>query len=548
VNFGRCNSFPFYMVGGLVWFNMFLVTLIPAYLAGCSTQVHLPSPEKMAEFENAGPSAPSMDFGSLVRAKMGGGPYHAVSGDVLELSIPVALQVPVNELPDFRDKIAPYLCRVSDSGVITLPMVGEIQVAGKTLPEIESAIIDAYYPTYIRTRPSVIARVAEYKTHKTYITGAVQKPGLYELRSDQMSLVALLMHAGGITDAGATRIRIKHTNQTKARSEKQIHAASLKGEAKYLSYQSTKAEGVKPASHYLGSNKSDGDDTQMTFRQVSPASTIGRLTIRREQTILFSEQLDITNEIQRWAILDKLAETEPHVSTAEAGRIWVRLCELAEFLKPESGISKPQKTFATEYVATNINNRIDDIKQDTNSNKIIKTHSSSFGVVEKYQNTAQPETIEFGKDSGTETIVLPVKGLNIPSTDVNLEAGDIVEVEPFETPLFTVVGLVNKPGNFPYPPTAQYNLMQALAFAGGLDRVAKPRYATVYRLKEDGGIVRVSFQIKNQKNGPQLSEALSIPIKAGDIVVVEDTPRTRTNEFLQRIFNFSFGAYVPLIR
>jgi hypothetical protein len=262
----------------------------------------------------------------------------------------------------------------------------------------------------------------------------------------------------------------------------------------------------------------------MTFQQVSQSSTIGWLTIRHEQTILLSEQVDITNEIQRWKILDKLAKTEPQVATAEVGRIWVRLCELAEPLKPDSSISE----------------------LNSNKNKIIKTLNSSFGAIEKYQDTAQPETIERGKDSDAETIVLPVKGLNTPFTDVDLEEGDIVEVEPLEIPLFTVVGLVNKPGNFPYPPNVRYNLMQAIAFAGGLDRVAEPRYATVYRLKEDGSIVSASFQIARIKNSLQLTDALNIPIKPGDIVAVEDTLRTRTNEFLKRIFNVNFGAYVPL--
>jgi len=60
----------------------------------------------------------------------------------------------------------------------------------------------------------VFAQVLEYKTAKVSITGAVEKPGIYELRSDQMSLVALLMEAGGIVDEGATLIRIIHPDET----------------------------------------------------------------------------------------------------------------------------------------------------------------------------------------------------------------------------------------------------------------------------------------------------------------------------------------------
>lgn len=46
--------------------------------------------------------------------------------------------------------------------------------------------------------------------------------------------------------------------------------------------------------------------------------------------------------------------------------------------------------------------------------------------------------------------------------------------------VFTVMGLVRQPNAFPYPPNVQYSLMEALAFAGGLDMVADPRYLKVY--------------------------------------------------------------------
>lgn len=117
--------------------------------------------------------------------------------------------------------------------------------------------------------------------------------------------------------------------------------------------------------------------------------------------------------------------------------------------------------------------------------------------------------------------------------------------EQVEQPLFTVIGLVNRPGNFPYPQDARYNVMQAVGFAGGLDKNTDPRYATVYRLKPDGTIVSATFGIVKTKEHSRLSDALSILIKPGDIVAIEHTPRTRTNHFLESMFNVNFGAYFP---
>jgi protein involved in polysaccharide export with SLBB domain len=141
----------------------------------------------------------------------------------------------------------------------------------------------------------------------------------------------------------------------------------------------------------------------------------------------------------------------------------------------------------------------------------------------------------------SETIVLPVKGLNIPFCDVALHEGDSVIVERLVMPIFTVVGLVNRAGNFEYPPDVNYNLVQALGFANGLNLSLDPRYVTVYRLKQDGSIARASFKLKDNS---RLTLDLAIPILPGDIIAVEHTPRTRTTQFLNNVFRVSIGTYI----
>jgi protein involved in polysaccharide export with SLBB domain len=118
----------------------------------------------------------------------------------------------------------------------------------------------------------------------------------------------------------------------------------------------------------------------------------------------------------------------------------------------------------------------------------------------------------------------------------------LAEQQGLEQPLFTVMGLVNSPGNFPYPPSVRYNIMQALGFAGGLNLAMDPRFATVYRLTPSGNILSASFAVVNQDE-VSLTHALSMVVKPGDIVVVEHTPRTRTKEFLDRVLRVNFGTY-----
>ena len=203
-------------------FILILSVLLSVCLAGCGDNVHLPSVQQLIEFENAGPVPPSIDTDRMVRARIGGGPYRVVAGDALELNMPAVDRFITAKEFGSNDTVMPYISRVDASGNIKLPIVGDIKAAGRTLSQIESDIIDAYYPKHIVTRPSVFARVLDYRTAKVSITGAVLTPGIYPLRSDQMSLVALLMEAGGIIDEGAALIRIIHSDQAMTNNEEAV--------------------------------------------------------------------------------------------------------------------------------------------------------------------------------------------------------------------------------------------------------------------------------------------------------------------------------------
>jgi polysaccharide export outer membrane protein len=368
--------------------TIFVGLTLLACLTGCGDNVRMLTPYELAVFHGKGSVTPAVDMGRIEKAKLKTGPYRVVPGDVLEFTMPALLQAvtaaEVQAVTTRTQAENPLLCRVRDDGTITLPAVGPIAVAGLSLAQIELQVTDAYR-SYVVLYPSVFLRVAEYKTSKAYIAGAVTKPGVYSLRADQMTLSSLLTEAGGITEVGAAVVRILR--------------AGGRG--------SPSADVVSPAS--LG---------------------------------------------------EKAA--------------------------------------------------------------IVPVASSAGGDEDK-------------------PIILPVVNTNIPYRDVSLDEGDTVVVEPVQMPVFSVLGLVAKAGNFPYPPTAQYNLTQAIAFAGGLDPVAQPRYATIYRIGADGSVARAPFKLI--KDG-KFTAALSTPIRPGDIVAIEETPRTRMNSILRDVFRFNVGLYV----
>jgi len=147
-----------------------------------------------------------------------------------------------------------------------------------------------------------------------------------------------------------------------------------------------------------------------------------------------------------------------------------------------------------------------------------------------------------GTDESGQTVTrsLSVHLDDIPLEDVALKGGETIVVEPPPERAFSVIGLVKKSGVFPYPAPRRYNLMQALAVAGGVDETAAPRYATIYRVKADGGVVGATFKI----DGTSLEDASNVWIKDGDVIAVDHTQGSWLRQFFSQVFGFRASVNV----
>ena len=171
------------------------------------------------------------------------------------------------------------------------------------------------------------------------------------------------------------------------------------------------------------------------------------------------------------------------------------------------------------------------------SNDNEEKESNNIAEHESNAPDTEPAKVLRAGPPNSEKIILPVKGLNIPFADVALRDGDIIEVERFDPAVFTVLGPVKEPGTFDYPSDVQYNLMQALAFAGGPELVLDPRYVTIYRQDANGKIVSATFGFDKKF----LANASNIKIKPGDVISVEMTLATRARLILKEMFYIRVG-------
>jgi len=84
---------------------------------------------------------------------------------------------------------------VSSKGTINFPFLGEVKAAGLTVPQLTEAITAPLARDFF-VNPQVIIAVKEYKSKKVYVTGSVDKPGLYTLEG-HTTLLELIGKAGG---------------------------------------------------------------------------------------------------------------------------------------------------------------------------------------------------------------------------------------------------------------------------------------------------------------------------------------------------------------
>ena len=90
--------------------------------------------------------------------------------------------------------------RVNGEGEVTLPLVGAVKVAGLSPKSIEQRLMQAYGTNYLRT-PQVTLFVKEYRHQRVSVTGAVDRPGYYEIIGPR-KLLEILAMAGGPQDKG----------------------------------------------------------------------------------------------------------------------------------------------------------------------------------------------------------------------------------------------------------------------------------------------------------------------------------------------------------
>ena len=122
---------------------------------------------------------------------------------------------------------------------------------------------------------------------------------------------------------------------------------------------------------------------------------------------------------------------------------------------------------------------------------------------------------------------------------LSLRNGDVISVGQQRISPIYVVGMVNRPGEFPLPPDRAIRVLEAIGLAGGVDRASLPDKAVVMRQRPDQSDV-VTIRIDLDKAKRNIGE--NIILMPGDLVSVEETAMSYARSIFRGAFRLGLGA------
>ena len=120
-----------------------------------------------------------------------------------KLGVGDTVRVLVHQQPDLTTD-----ARVNERGVIVLPLIGEVKIAGLAPNEAAGAIGDKFKKGEFLRNPQVSVAVTTVRSRQVSVLGAVARPGRYPLDDTSYQLSDVIAAAGGITAAGGDTVTV----------------------------------------------------------------------------------------------------------------------------------------------------------------------------------------------------------------------------------------------------------------------------------------------------------------------------------------------------
>jgi polysaccharide biosynthesis/export protein len=117
------------------------------------------------------------------------------------LSTGDTIRITVFQAPDLSVET-----RITESGAISYPLLGSVQLIGMTVPQAEKRISDGLRDGNFVRQPQVSINVVQVRGNQVSVLGQVGRPGRYPLESGDVRLTDIIATAGGINPTGSDTV------------------------------------------------------------------------------------------------------------------------------------------------------------------------------------------------------------------------------------------------------------------------------------------------------------------------------------------------------
>ena len=119
-------------------------------------------------------------------------------GDVLRIQV-------------FQSQDLTVEARISESGVISYPLLGVVKLAGLSPQQAENLIATRLREGRFLQNPQVTLNVLQFRSQQVSVLGNVANPGRYPLETTGMRLSEILSVAGGVNENGSNNVLLMTT-------------------------------------------------------------------------------------------------------------------------------------------------------------------------------------------------------------------------------------------------------------------------------------------------------------------------------------------------
>jgi protein involved in polysaccharide export with SLBB domain len=406
--------------------------------------------------------------------------YTFAAGDAVEIQINDLFQT---------DKAEQFRRVVDQSGKVTIPIVGPIQLSGMTETQAIDAITEKLRP--IIRDPRVSITILEGRAFTFVVDGQCRNTGVYSLSRPDFNVIQAVALAGGAID-GVRRIRIVRVVDGAPAAD----AASAPGSAPAADAGTAPAAQPPVPAEPPAAPAPAAPSVDDLLKQIAPSEPAAAPTspgaLRTAEPVVDVDQLEAPKVAEPGAVPPGEAVKVPATTRPSEAARYVFDTEKQEWVFVEPGTPGPAPMEGSVELAS------------PNS-----PEGAVTGPAAAEGGRSLLQAKDYRLPDGRKTRIIVVDWVKLQQGDLTqlviIRPGDLIHVES-DLGVVYIDGEISRPGVYNLPPVGELTLSRLVAAAGGLGQIAIPERVDLIRkvAPDREAVVRVNLKAIRNKAEPDI--------------------------------------------